>query len=321
MKYKVLCMQEVSLFPEVLDSVREVADVKTLPPDPEVLLQEIVDCDAYIASLHVPVKAEAIAAAKHLRVIATPTTGLDHLDINAMREHGINLICLKEEVDFLSNITCTAEMAWALLLAVVRKLPWSFDAAKRGIWARDKFRGHQLSGKTLGILGYGRLGRIIADIGKGFRMRVLAHDVRDVTPADGVEMVNFDTLLRESDVLSIHIHLTPENTNLIDSAAFAKMKSDAIILNTSRGAIINEADLIDALENGCIGGAGLDVICGEWNDDLTKHPLIRYANTHDNMVVSPHTGGVTFEAQAMTMRFIADKLADYLRTLSLEVSK
>jgi D-3-phosphoglycerate dehydrogenase len=308
-------MNEVAHIPEWDVPLREIADVTSLPADPEALARELPAYDAYVAALPVRLTRDIIANCPRLRVVATPSTGQDHLDVDALEEREIPLVSLKHDTEFLSRITCTAEMGWTLLLAVVRRLPWSFDAARQGIWARDRFRGHQLSGKTLGILGYGRLGRIMAEQGMGFRMRVLACDVREVDPAPGVELVDFDTLLRRSDVLSIHIHLTPENTRLIDAEAFAKMKPGAYLVNTSRGAIIDEAALLDALESGHIAGAGLDVIHGEWDENLVDHPLIRYARDHQNLVISPHTGGVTYEAQEMAMRWTAEKLARHLKGL------
>ena len=301
--------------PRALDCLCSVAEVTSLPPSEAALRERLPEFDAYIAALQVRLTGDIIAQCPHLRVVATPSTGTDHLDVACLAERNVHLICLKDETEFLSRVTCTAEMAWALLLAVARKLPWSFGAARQGIWARDRFRGRQLSGMTLGVLGYGRLGRIVADYGLAFRMRVLACDVRPVDVKPGIELVDFDTLIRASDVLSVHIHLTPENTGLVSRDVLSRMKPGAILVNTSRGAIVDEVALLDALERGHLGGAGLDVIHGEWDSDLTLHPLIRYANTHDNLVISPHTGGVTYEAQAMTLEFTARKLLAYLRTL------
>jgi len=312
---KVLCMADVSPFPDVLDALREIAAVECRGAERDVLLREIPAYDAYLASLHVRADAQVIAAAGRLRAIATPTTGLDHIDLDAARARGIEIISLKHDFEFLGQVTCTAELAWALLLACVRKLPAAFDAAKEGRWARDEFRGRQLSGKTFGILGYGRLGRIIAEYAEGFRMRVLACDVKDFE-AEGVERVDKETLFRESDVVSIHVHLTPETEGLVGRPDFALMKPGAILLNTSRGAIVDEAALLEALESGRLAGAGLDVIHGEWSEGLADHPLIRYAREHDNLIISPHVGGVTFEAQAMTLRHTAEKLRDFLASLS-----
>jgi D-3-phosphoglycerate dehydrogenase len=145
---------------------------------------------------------------------------------------------------------------------------------------------------------------------------VLACDVRPVEPAPGIEMVSFDRLLAESDVLSIHIHLTEENRGLVGAQSFARLKPGAVLVNTSRGAIVNEQALLEALENGRLLGAGLDVIEGEWRDDLDRHPLIRYADTHQNLVISPHVGGVTLESQRMAFSHIANKLAQYLERIS-----
>jgi D-3-phosphoglycerate dehydrogenase len=122
-----------------------------------------------------------------------------------------------------------------------------------------------------------------------------------------VELVDFATLLRESDVLSIHIHLTEENRHLFRRDTFAQMKPGAVLINTSRGAILEESSLLEALETGHLGGAGLDVVDGEWSVDLRDHPLIRYARNHENLVISPHVGGVTYESQRAAFTFVAER--------------
>ncbi|MEO6907163.1 MAG: NAD(P)-dependent oxidoreductase [Abditibacteriaceae bacterium] len=313
--FRILNMADVTPFPQALDSLCKVAQVTTLPADQQLFDSVIGDYDGYFASLYVQATQEVLEHAPRLKVIATPSTGLDHVDMKTVTRRGIKVLSLKEETPFLESITSTAEMTWALLLAVVRRLPWSFEAVKNGHWARDEFRGHQLSGKTLGILGYGRLGRMVAEYGKAFGMHVLACDniLDDGTPE--VTRVDFSTLLWESDIVSIHIHLTPENHRLFNQDIFAQMKPGAILLNTSRGAIIDETALCAALESGHLGGAGLDVIDGEWNPDLKNHPLIAYARRHQNLVITPHIGGVTLEAQRDTLEFTARKLADFLSNL------
>lgn len=314
-KWRVLNTNDVAHIPECLAPLRGIAEVVTLPATEETLDREISGCDAYLAGLAVKLTRDRIERCTRLRVVATSSTGTDHLDLACLKERGIPLISLKDDTAFLDGITSTAEMAWALMLGVMRRLPWSFEAARQGVWGRDRYRGRQLAGLTLGILGYGRLGRIMADYGKAFRMRVLACDVRPVPMAEGVGRVDFDTLLRESDVVSLHIHLTPENTGLLNRAAFGKMKKGAYLINTSRGAIVDETAFLEALESGHLGGAGVDVIHGEWDSNLAEHPLVQYARTHENLVISPHTGGLTIEAQRMTMTHTAQKLARFLETL------
>ena len=143
-------------------------------------------------------------------------------------------------------------------------------------------------------------------------MHVVGHDRRSVVLPE-VEMVSYDDLLRKSDVLTIHIHLTEENRGLVDRESLRKMKPGAILINTSRGAIVDEEALLEALENGRLAAAGLDVVEGEWRDDLADHPLIRYARSHENLIVTPHVGGVTFESQAMAYTAAAQKIVDFFQ--------
>ena len=312
MQLRVLNMADTTSCPDVFRKLEDIAEVASLPPDQDTLRRRLRDFDAYFASLHVRADREAMERSPRLRVIVTPSTGTDHIDLDAAAERGIRVLSLKDDPELLERITATAELAWGLLLATVRRLPWAFAAARAGRWARDRFRGHQLSGKTLGVLGYGRLGRMVARYGLAFGMRVLACDVRDVAPENGVTMADFDTLLRESDVLSVHVHLTDGNRGLIGAEALAKMKPGAVLINTSRGAIVDESALLEALRCGRLGGAGLDVICGEWDANLAEHPLVRHANEHEDLVITPHVGGVTFESQRMAMEHAVRKLLKFL---------
>ncbi len=314
MPWRILSLADLSACHGVLDDLRRVAHVVELPADQATLLNRIPEFSAYFASLAVRVDRAVLERAGELKVIATPSTGLDHIDVAEAEARGIEIISLKNDVEFLQKVTATAELAWALLLAVVRKLPRATSAASRGEWGRDVFRGRQLSGKTLGVLGYGRLGRMVADFGHAFGMRVIACDPKPVEPAAHVTMVDFGALLRESDVVSIHIHLTDDNRRLLNADAIAQMKRGAVLINTSRGAIVDEGALLDALARGHLSGVGTDVIDGEWDADLAAHPMLRYAREHDNLVVTPHIGGVTHESQTMAMSHTAGKLKQWLET-------
>ena len=186
--------------------------------------------------------------------------------------------------------------------------------AAAGHWDRDLFTGHQVSGATLGILGYGRLGKMVAEYGKALRMNVLACDLKEID-APGVRQVDFDTLLAESDVLTLHIHLTPETHGIIGAAEFGKMKDGVVLINTSRGALIDEEAFVAALESGKVAAAGLDVIHGEWNEDISRHPLIRYAASHSNLIITPHIGGSTWESNRDARLFTARKLIRYMKSV------
>ena len=311
-QWNVLSMMDTSVCPSALDELRRVARVVEEVPEQKLLEDTLGGFDAFLASLYVRVTSDVLERAPLLRVIATPTTGLDHIDVAAAEARGVKILSLKYDTAWLQSITATAELTWALLLAVVRHLPGAVEASRAGDWARDRFRGNQLSGKTLGIVGYGRLGRMVAEYGRAFRMPVLVCDVKPLTTPEGIRQVSFEEVLRNSDVVSIHIHLTPENRNLFDAAALRAMKRGAILLNTSRGLIVDEAALLAALEDGHLGGAGLDVIDGEWNPTLQNHPLIQYSNRRDNLVITPHIGGVTIESQSSSFLHTAAKLQDFI---------
>ena len=306
-------MLDMSACGDVLDPLRKVCDVVELPPDPVQLRIRVNDSDIYLASLHVRLAADQISDATRLKAVATPSTGLDHLDVATLQNRGIAVLSLRDEKQFLGGVTATAELAWALLLSVMRRLPWAVQSAHAGIWARDEFRGRQLSGKTLGIIGYGRLGRMVGEFGKAFRMRVLATDVHDKLTVPGVEFMSLKQLLPQADVVSLHVHLTDATRGLLGPDEFALLKPGAVLINTSRGAIVEESALLAALESGALGGAGLDVIDGEWRTDLVDHPLIKYAAAHQNLVISPHIGGVTHESQRMGFSHIVGMIMEFLR--------
>ncbi len=300
-------------FSEVFEPLSDLGELVFLPTDQSRYESEATNCDAIITSLKLKSTAEFLARADRLKAIATPSTGLDHIDVKAAEELGIEIISLRGDTEFLTGITATAELAWGLLLSTARKIPWGFDAAKRGDWGRDRFRGTQLSGKTLGIVGFGRLGRILADYGRAFRLQVLATDDKQISTPEWVTQVSLEELLEQSDVVSIHIHLTEENRRLFGQPQFQNMKPGSILINTSRGGVIDEEAFLEALHKGPLAGAGIDVLNGEWREDLENHSLIEYARNHDNLVITPHVGGVTVESQRMAFERIVSKLVSYLQ--------
>jgi D-3-phosphoglycerate dehydrogenase len=304
---------DLSGAPEAVAALEAVGKLISVPAERSQVLAAIAEADAYLASASVIVDDEFLNAAPRLRVIGSPSTGTDHMRLEAIDRRGIVRFDIAGERELISGFTATSELAFGLLLALVRRLKPAFAAAERGIWARERFTGFQLKDKTLGILGLGRLGSISARIGLGFGMKVIAHDIRPVT-MQGVQTVDFDTLLRQSDVLTIHVHLTPQTDGLIGADAFARMKPSAILLNTSRGRIVHEPSLLDALKNRKIAGAALDVIDGEWltEDERAEHPLVAYARANDNLLVSPHIGGATRESIYGARVFMAKRIADWL---------
>ncbi len=313
-KFRVLNTMSLDDCPDALDVFEGIAEVDTIDADYANVLAKIGKYDAYLPSLTVPIDAAMVEAAEKLKVIGTPSTGTDHLDLQAIRASNIECFDISRELDLIRGFTATSELAFTLLLNVNRKTIPAAASIHEGKWGREEFTGFQLLGKTFGILGLGRLGTISARIANGFGMRVIAHDVRDVSAPD-VEMVDFETLHREADVLSIHVHLRDDTRGMISRDVIAAMKPTAILINTSRGAIVDETALLDALESGELGGAGLDLIDGEWLNDVAGHPLVKYAAKHDNLVITPHIGGATHESIYGARVFMARKVAEYLRSL------
>ena len=271
----------------------------------------IHDADAVIVGLGLPINKEMIDAALNLKLIATATTGIDHIDVEYAEEKGIKVLSLQSED--LKEITGTAELAFGLLLSLIRRIPESFDDVKKGNWDRQKFLGNNLSGKTLGIVGLGRLGSLMAQYGKAFGMKVIAHDPHK-DASETAQLVDFETLISESDIISIHIPLNEKTRDMFDESVFEKMKDSAFIINTARGQIVNENDLLKALNKKTIAGYGADVLSGEteFNVSSAGHPIVKLAETNNNIVITPHVGGYTSESRAATDLIIAKKVVQAL---------
>jgi len=250
--------------------------------------------------------------AKKLRYVVTPTTGTDHIDLEEATERSIRIISLRGEEALLDTIASTAEHAWTLVLALSRQLRSAQADVTAGHWRREPFIARELYGRTLGILGCGRLGRMVARYGLAFNMRVIAHDrePRQLTRAPGVQGVGLDELLSESDFLTIHLPLDLGTTEYLNAERIGKIKRGAYLVNTARGELVDEGALLRALESGALAGAALDVLAGDstWDrEPPPRHPLIQYAAEHENLLITPHVGGYGIDALQGTRRFIIEK--------------
>ena len=244
--------------------------------------------DAVLIRSATKMDAEAIAAAIGLKVIARAGVGLDNVDIPAATEAGVMVVNAPT-----SNIVSAAELAIALLLACARFVSPAHAALKNGKWARSKYTGAEVSEKVLGVIGFGRIGQLVAARMQAFGMEVLAYD--PYLPAAraaqlGVQLVDLDNLLAKSDFITIHLPKTKETANLIDAKALEKVKPTVRIVNAARGGVLDETALYEALKAGKVAGAGLDVYATE---PCTDSPLF----TLDNVVATPHLGASTDEAQ------------------------
>lgn len=250
-----------------------------------------------------------------LRVVASATTGLDHIDGDECRRLGIHILSLKGDTAFLSDLPNTAELAFALLLALYRRLPAAMSDVIAGRWRQAPFRGSTLGEKTFGIVGHGRLGRIAGRIAAGFGMTVLAYDPCPRCPVEGPIGLagSLDELVARVDVLSLHADLNETSRAMISAPVFARMRRGSVLLNTARGQLVDERALIEALESGAIAGAALDVIANESSFDETNR-LLAYARRHENLLLTPHIGGQTEEAVLTADKRILSKLDNWCAT-------
>lgn len=247
---------------------------------------------------------------RRTNIIVCPVTGLDHIDIQTCRELGIKVISLKGENEFLKSVRATAELTLGLTLALLRKIPQAFQSTVAGDWNRDGFRGSEILGKTIGIIGMGRLGNIVADYFMALGAIVVAFDHKDfqkegIEPADSLK-----DLLQRADIVSIHVSYDSISHHLLNQENLKHIKKGSILINTSRGGVVDEAALIEALDSGQLAGAALDVIENEHAHH--DNPLIAYARKHDNLLITPHIGGNTVESFVKTEVFVANKLKEYL---------
>jgi D-3-phosphoglycerate dehydrogenase len=278
--------------------------------------------EAIFVKLGLPIDKGLLTVMPSLKYIVTPTTGLNHIDLDSAKENNIEVISLKGETEFLNSIKSTAEHTWMLLLALIRKLPTAFEDVKNYNWRREPFLGSEINKKTLGVIGYGRLGKIVADYGKVFGAKVITHDIDSEKYNDcpeGIEGVSLDELLEKSDIISIHIPADPPNFHFINEPLISKMKPGVTFINTSRGEVVNETALLKALENKSISAAATDVIDGDssWEGRVpSKHPLIEYARANDNLIITPHIGGYAIESINGTRSFVAKKFIKALKIYS-----
>ncbi len=271
-----------------------------------------------VAGLGVHFNRHFLEQAPKLRLIATATTGLDHIDLEYARQRGIKILSLRGEEKFLNTITSTAELACALMLNLVRGVSAAAETVKQYQWNRNQFRGHSVVGKTLGIVGFGRLGRMMARYGAGLGMKVVAHDpfvAQKIFQKHKVSSASFKNLLKLSDIISIHVHLDSTTENMFNGAVFKQMKPTSYLINTARGKIINEKDILAALKRKIIAGYATDVLADEisFGKVFGPHPLVEYAQEHNNILIVPHIGGMTFESRAATDIFIARKVVAWAR--------
>lgn len=270
---------------------------------PSDLIRIIPEYDGLVIRSGTKVTADVIAAADRLKVIGRAGVGVDNVDVPAATRRGIVVMNTPGG----NNVT-TAEHALSLLLACARLIPQANASLRSGKWERTKFTGTEVTGKTLGVIGLGNIGRIVADRARGLQMKVIAHDpfVTEETKPLGTDLVPLDELYARADFITVHVPLTADTRHLIDATAIAKMKRGVRIVNCARGGIVDEAALAEAIATGQVAGAALDVF--EAEPPAADHPLV----TLPQVVATPHLGASTGEAQVNVAIAIAEQIAAFL---------
>ncbi|MDG1188854.1 MAG: hydroxyacid dehydrogenase, partial [Ilumatobacter sp.] len=264
----------------------------------EELLTIVPGSSALIIRSATQVTAELLAVADDLMVVGRAGIGLDNVDVSAATKQGVMVVNAPQ-----SNIVSAAEHTMALLLAQARNVPQAHAALVAGRWERSRWTGVELVDKTLGVVGLGRIGKLVADRARAFGMRIVAYDPfvsEDRAKKMGVELLELDQLVAESDFLTVHLPKTPETLGLINRDLLLKAKPSLRVINVARGGIVHEQDLADCVRDGVIAGAALDVFSTE---PVTESPLFGL----DSIVVTPHLGASTNEAQ--------DKAGDTIATM------
>jgi phosphoglycerate dehydrogenase-like enzyme len=311
--YDMLNFQQANL--DLIETVFDLVTVSTPDQDDQVELSGI---DACFAPLGYFFNQEKMRKMPKLKVICSNTTSVPHIDERQAKLNNLKVVSLQYEIEFLKTITPTAEHTWGLLLALTRYIPKSFQSVLDGKWSRWPFGARSMMSRmSLGIVGYGRVGSIVANYGVAFGMKVLVFDpYKTVGDLLNIKQVDsLELLVSEVDVVSLHMHLTKETEGLINKELFLKFKHGSYLINTARGAIVDSNSLVEALLSEKISGAATDVLDDEFEQgadfSVIEHPLVDYATTHDNLIITPHIAGSTQDAWFETQRFTIQRMIEW----------
>ena len=302
--------------PEGYEAVKEACSggpflVLDVEPSSAALRRVLPQASALVdASMKVTIDDTMVREADQLEIISCATTGSDHIARGELERRGIELRTLRDDRDLLQGLTPAAEHSWGLLMACARRLVPAVRHVQQGGWDRELFPGIMLRGKRLGLVGCGRLGSWMARYAHAFGLSVVGYDPHVSPWPDGIESVSLDELFRTSDFISLHVHLNDETRGLVSRSLLEQTKPGAILINTSRGALLDESAVADALEGGRLGAFGADVLCGE--PEVEGHRLVRMARQRDDIVLTPHIGGFSPDALRLVCRRAVEKVIRHL---------
>lgn len=305
-KYKILVSAPLDFLPELKQTITDEMSLVYAPEVNRAEIERLLVENDFAAWLVAPrptysIDREIIDLCPSLKIISTPSTGSDHLDLDYIKFRDIGFFSLKE-ADIVKEIFASSEFTFNLMISTIRNTPYAFRAACEGKWRTSLtvLRGRELNGLTLGIIGFGRIGSNLSRYALAFGMKVIIYD--PYKKSDNPEIIqenSLDNLLAAADVISVSVHLNKKTYKMINDSVFGKMKNGVYFINTSRGDVVDEPALLRNLISGKIKAAGLDVIGNELTEDNDKkdHSLIQYARRHQNLIITPHIAGLTFDSE------------------------
>jgi D-3-phosphoglycerate dehydrogenase len=287
---------------DVINATGEAVNKKGIEADE--LLQIIGEYDGLIVRGRTKVTKEVFDAAKNLKVVGRAGVGVDNIDLETAKAHGVTVVNAP-----ISTTIAVAELGFGMMFALVRDIPHTDSDMKHDKWTKKDYMGHELNGKTLGVVGYGNIGSTIGKYAQALGMKVLRYDpIRnaDEMRATGAKPVELDDIYAQSDIITFHVPLIPSTKHMVNDEALSKMKDGVLLVNVARGGIIEEAALLRALESGKVAGAALDV--------YEKEPPVDWTLAeHPKVIAVPHVGGQTAEAQVRVGYDIAEEVMHVLQ--------
>jgi D-3-phosphoglycerate dehydrogenase len=253
-----------------------------------------------------------------LIALVTPTTGLNHIELSACENRGVQVFSLNDCQEAIKVVTSTSELTFGLMMALLRHISQAHqDVIGNCRWDRDRFRSRQLSRLTLGIVGIGRIGSHLSSYAKAFGMRVLGCDPYQPSTrfADlGIEQCELSLLLKEADIVSLHANLRDDNHGLLGEKEISLMRANALLVNTARGELVDELAITKAIQEGRLAGVAVDVLAHEFNSEPWKDsPLVKVARDGGNVLITPHLGGCTSDAMHITEECLAEYVVKVMR--------
>ena len=297
-----------------LELLKKIGPLETGPYAHDELIYAVANATVLMVRLAHKIDEQLLSHAPQLKMVISATTGLNHIDLDACRKRSIEVICLKGERDFLNSISSTAELSMGLLMSLIRYIPAAHNDVCAGNWNRDRFMGQSLFGKTLGIIGMGRLGKLLAGYARAFKMEIIYCDLRSEADCENARLVSLSELLSISDIISLNASHSRTDPTILDRANLALVKPGVLIVNTARGELVDEYEICRLVEQGHIGGYATDVMSDEQEikANLKEHALVKLAADGHNVIVTPHIGGATIDGLSRAENFVIKKAIIHL---------